>query len=94
MSDQAYDISHLLAQDAAASAAPSLRIVGTPPTVRSAAPAAADVASAQDKLARELLQSAPMHEALIQQYLRMTGDTHVDIPLRDRLVAGDAALGP
>jgi hypothetical protein len=35
-----------------------------------------------------------MHVALIQQYLRMAGDTSVDIPLRDRLAAGDAALGP
>jgi hypothetical protein len=94
MDDQAYDISHLLAQDAAASPAPNLRIVETPPTVRPAAVTVADVASAQDQLARELLQNAAMHEALIQQYLRMAGDTRVDIPLRGRLAAGDAALGP
>jgi hypothetical protein len=95
MDDQAYDISHLLAQDAAASAAPNLRIVAAPPAAARPVPVTvADVASAQDQLARELLQNAAMHEALIQQYLRMAGDTSVDIPLRDRLAAGDAALGP
>ena len=73
MNDPAYDISHLLEQELATYAAPSLRIVGAPPTAR-----AADATVAQDELARELLQSAAAHEALIQQYLRMAVDTGTD----------------
>ena len=75
MNDSAYDISHLLEQDAITTVAPKLHIVAKP------AARPSEVASAQYKLARELMQSAAMHEALIQQYLRMATDTGEDMPL-------------
>jgi hypothetical protein len=39
------------------------------------APPPANAVSAQEALARELLQVADAHEALIQQYLRFSGAT-------------------
>ena len=33
------------------------------------------VAEAQEALARELIQCAPIHDAMVQQYLRMSGET-------------------
>ena len=68
MSEQAYDISHLLESEPVRVAAPDLRIAKAPPAV----PPRLSVAAAQEALARELLQVADAHEALIQQYLRMT----------------------
>jgi hypothetical protein len=74
MSEQAYDISYLLESEPAKTAAPDLRIAKAPP----AAPPPLTVAAAQEALARELLQAAPAHEAMIQQYLRMTDEGHRD----------------
>ena len=68
MSEQAYDISHLLESEPVRVAAPDLQIAKAPPAV----PPRLSVAAAQEALARELLQAADAHEALIQQYLRMT----------------------
>ncbi|MEO7051984.1 MAG: hypothetical protein ABI128_10000 [Rhodanobacter sp.] len=74
MNDIAYDISHLFDVEPWQAAAPEARAVRTVPTVLAKLPPPS-VAVAQDALARELMQSAPIHEALIQQYLRMRGDT-------------------
>ncbi|MFC5437249.1 hypothetical protein ACFPME_11820 [Rhodanobacter umsongensis] len=74
MSEQAYDISYLLESEPARAAAPDLRIAKAPP----ARPAPSTVAAAQEALARELLQAAAAHEAMIEQYLRMA-----DAPCRD-----------
>lgn len=67
MSEQAYDISYLLDSGATAPATPSLRIVNAPPPV---APKPS-LAAIQEALARELLQHADRHDALVEQYLRM-----------------------
>lgn len=69
MSDHAYDISYLLDSEAAAVEAPQLRVVKAP----SPAPKAASLAVLQDAMARELMLADAAHEALIQQYLRMSG---------------------
>lgn len=74
MSEHAYDISHLLESEPVRVAAPDLRIAKAPP----AAPPPLSVAAAQEALARELLQAADAHEALIQQYLRMTDAAYRD----------------
>ncbi len=74
MNDIAYDISHLLGVGLHQADAPAPRVVRAVPTVV-AAPVPPGVAAAQEALARELMQSAPIHDALIQQYLRMSGDT-------------------
>ena len=73
MNEPAYDISHLLEQELSIFATPSLRIVATPQAGR-----AADATSAEDQLARELLQSSAAHEAFIEQYLRMAVATDTD----------------
>lgn len=72
MSDHAYDISYLLDAEPVQAVAPTLRIARAVPP----APALATtgVVEAQEALAKELLQSANIHEALIQQYLRMSGE--------------------
>lgn len=68
MNEQAYDISHLLESEPATPAAPERRMARTlPPT-----PAKPTVMAAEDALAREFLQFADAHEAMIQQYQRMT----------------------
>ena len=69
MSDAAYDITYLLEPELVNTAPPGLRIV----QARSASPRPPVVASAQDELARELMQNAEIHEALIRQYLTMAG---------------------
>ena len=76
MNTQAYDISHLTAQESTASVPRNLRVVAAHPTA-----AAADAITAHDKLAGELMQSAAIHEAFIQQYLRIARDTGADTPL-------------
>ncbi|MEP6896941.1 MAG: hypothetical protein ABI870_00290 [Rhodanobacter sp.] len=76
MTDHAYDITHLLESELAKIDAPELRIVRTPPP-RPAAPVAsaiAGVAAAQEALARELMLASDVHEALIQQYLRISSN--------------------
>ena len=74
MNDIAYDISHLFDVEPQRAAAPEPRVVKTVPTVVAKLPPPS-IAVAQAALARELMQSEPIHEALIQQYLRMRGDT-------------------
>jgi hypothetical protein len=69
MSNQAYDISYLIESEPAEAEQPALRpdlrlAPGPPP-----APLPS-IASAQEAMARELLQVAEVHEAFIQQYLR------------------------
>ena len=74
MNEPAYDISHLLEQELSIIAAPSLRIVAAPPDARTA-----DASRAEDQLARELLQSSAIHDAFIDQYLRMAVHTATDV---------------
>lgn len=76
MSEQAYDISHLLESEPVRFAAPDLRIARAPPATTPTPPL--NVAAAQEALARELLQAAAAHEALIQQYLSMTDEGYRD----------------
>jgi hypothetical protein len=75
MSDLAYDITYLIEAESGAPAAPSRAPTRTPAAV---APAPANAVSAQEALARELLQVAEAHEALIQQYLRFSGVSSQD----------------
>lgn len=70
MSDLAYDITYLIESDSAELAAPSRAPTRTPAAV---VPSPANAISVQEALARELLQAADAHEALIQQYLRFSG---------------------
>ncbi|HEV2681608.1 MAG TPA: hypothetical protein VGV14_13970 [Rhodanobacter sp.] len=72
MNDFVYDISHLLESEPVTAVASDSRIAKTP------APAAPSVADVQDSMARELLQAAEAHDALIQQYLRMTDANYRD----------------
>jgi hypothetical protein len=74
MSDMAYDISHLLEAETCQADAPTRRAA---PAVRAvpAAPAPPGVDEVQKALARELMQAAAVHDALIQQYLRTRGET-------------------
>ena len=75
MSDLAYDITYLIEAESAEPAAPPRVATRTPPA---ASPSPANALSAQEALARELLQVADAHEALIQQYLRFSGATSQD----------------
>jgi len=68
MNDLAYDISHLLESEPFKPTVPEFRTARATP----AAPPVPTVAAAQEALAQELLQAAATHEAMIQQYLRMT----------------------
>jgi 3-oxoacyl-ACP reductase-like protein len=71
MSEHAYDISHLLESEPVMAVPPVSRIAKAP------APAAPPGAAAeQERLARELLQAADAHDALIRQYLGMTDDSY------------------
>lgn len=74
MNDIAYDISHFFDVERQRVAAPESRAVKAVPTVVAKLPPPS-IAVAQDALAHELMQSAPIHEEMIQQYLRMCGDT-------------------
>jgi len=76
MNDIAYDISHLLdAENHQADApAPAPRVVRAVPTA-TARVVRSGVAEAQEALAHELLQSASIHDAMVQQYLRLSGET-------------------
>jgi hypothetical protein len=84
MSDHAYDISHLLDLDDVKAEPRELRIVRTPPPVKTppAAPKPDGVAEAQEALARELMESAAIHEALIEQYLRISAVTAEGKPVQ------------
>lgn len=70
MSDLAYDITYLIDSELAEPAAPSRAPSRAPAAVP---PSPANAVNAQEALARELLQAADVHEALIQQYLRFSG---------------------
>ena len=74
MNDIAYDISHFFDVEPQPVAAPEPWAVKVVATVVAKLPPPS-IAMAQDALARELMQSAPIHEEMIQQYLRMRGDT-------------------
>jgi hypothetical protein len=92
MSDIAYDISHLLeaelrqADAPAPRAAPAVRIVP-------AQPAPPGVDEVQKALARELMQAAAVHDALVQQYLRTGGETFCE-PAADQSRAAAGTVSP
>jgi hypothetical protein len=71
MSDLAYDISYLLECEPVRPELREVRVVKAAPV----APGPSSLVVAQEALARELLQADGPHEALIQQYLRMAGQT-------------------
>ena len=75
MNDIAYDISHLFDVELQQTAAPGLRAVRADCIAAATTPPALSITTAQEALARELLQSAPIHEEMIQQYLRMRGES-------------------
>lgn len=74
MNDIAYDITHLLDVELPQADAPAPRFVRAVSTVV-ARPTRSSVIEAQEALAHELIQCAPIHDAMIQQYLRMSGET-------------------
>ena len=71
MNDIAYDITHLLDVELPQADAP--RFVRAVSTVTR--PTRSSVIEAQEALAHELIQCAPIHDAMIQQYLRMSGES-------------------
>ena len=73
MNDIAYDITHLLDAERLQAEAPAPRAVRAVPTAPTRA-VRSGVAEAQEAMARELIQCAPIHDAMIQQYLRMSGE--------------------
>ena len=68
MNDHAYDISYLESELIEA-------CMPAPRAVKDTTPAAREsvAVQAQEAMARELMAAADIHEALIQQYLRMSG---------------------
>ncbi len=87
MNDIVYDITHLLDIPSRPIGAPAPRVVRAKPATP-ATPAPTTVASSalvqapetetpepQATLARELMKFAAVHDALVQQYLRMSGTT-------------------
>lgn len=80
MNDASYDISHLLALDAESLAAgPSAPPGQSAPPTRTVARQLTAL-EVQEALSRELLRTAEIHEALIQQYLRTKDNPFQDIP--------------
>ena len=73
MNDHAYDISYLESEliEACMPAPQAAKALAS-----AAVPAA--VAAAQEAIAQELMAAADIHEALIQQYLRMSGNVFAD----------------
>jgi len=71
MNDLAYDISHLFESEMIALDGNHFRAAKAQAPVLCKTPGPV---AAQEAMARELLQVADVHEAFIQQYLRMTGD--------------------
>jgi hypothetical protein len=78
MNDMAYDITHLLESEPVKFEVPDLPVTRGPIKASPAVSVPSNVAVAQEAMARELMQVAEAHEALIQQYLRFTGDTFQD----------------
>ena len=68
MNDHAYDISYIEAE--------LVEACMPAPRAKALAPAAVAItlAAAQEAMAQELLAAADIHEALIQQYLRMSAN--------------------
>jgi hypothetical protein len=80
MNDTAYDISHLLALDAESLVAgPSAKAGQSVPPTRTV-PRQLTAVELQEVLSRELMRTAEIHEALIQQYLRTKDNPFQDIP--------------
>lgn len=79
MDDTAYDISYLLEQDANRTIVLDRRVTA-PAAAIPATRRPSQVASVQHELAQELLQSAAVHEAMIEQYLRMAGRAGAEMP--------------
>ncbi len=73
MNDHAYDISYLESELIEA-CMPAPRAV----TALASAAIPSAVAAAQEAIAQELMAAADIHEALIQQYLRMSGNVFAD----------------
>ena len=69
MSEHAYDITYLLDIEPPRPELREVRVAAAAPVW----PGPSGVAAAQEALARELLQADDLHEAFIQQYLRMAG---------------------
>lgn len=67
MIETSYDISYLIDAELARGEPPASRVIA-PPAQRKPTPA-----EVQDALARELMQAAVIHEAMVQQFLRMYG---------------------
>ncbi len=74
MNDIAYDISHLLVDELQPADVHAQRTARAVPAT-AARPAKPGVAEAQEELARELMQAATVHDAMVQQYLRASGPT-------------------
>lgn len=80
MNDTAYDISHLLALDTESLVAgPSAKAGQSVPPTRTV-PRRLTAGEVQEALSRELMRTAEIHEALIQQYLRTRDNPIQDIP--------------
>jgi hypothetical protein len=75
MNDIAYDISHLFESEMIELDGSHFRTSTAPTPVACKTP---DLLALQERMARELLQAADAHEALIQQYLRVAGDIPFD----------------
>lgn len=80
MNDTAYDISHLLALDAESLVAGPLAKAGQSAPPARTVPRQLTKVEVQDALSRELMCTAEIHEALIQQYLRSKDKPFQDIP--------------
>ena len=79
MNDHAYDISHLLEPDSIQVEVAVPRIVTAPRAVPATPkPKLSGPAAAQAALAAELMQAAAAHDALIEQFLRMNGNSSRD----------------
>lgn len=70
MNDHAYDISHLLEPDSIQVEVAARRTVSAPRAVPTA-PKPAGPAAAQAALATELMRYAAVHDAFVEQFLRM-----------------------
>ena len=70
MNDHAYDISHLLEPDSIQVEVAAPRVVSAPRAVPTV-PKPVGPAAAQAALAMELMQCASVHDAFVQQFLRM-----------------------
>lgn len=70
MNDHAYDISHLLEAESAQVAVAAPRMVSVPSAVQ-ATPKPSGAVAPQTSMAMELMQCASVHDAFVEQFLRM-----------------------